>query len=74
MLRDNDKAKALNNGLDFDSSAIQSIRYDGRGNAKVAYTSAPNKEYDFPMTDKEFQAFENAPSKGQFMYYEAGRY
>lgn len=67
------KGERIDNGVDYDSSAIQSVDYDGRGNAKVQYTGS-NKQYDFPMTDDEFEELKSDPSKGSWMYHTARRY
>ena len=62
------------NGLDYDSSAIQSVRFDpNTNNAKVRYTGG-SKEYDFPMTQDEFDEMKWSGSKGQWMAYQARRY
>ena len=67
------KDESISNGVDFDSSAIQSVDYDGRGNMKVQYTSG-GKKYDFPCSPDEWQNLKDSSSKGQYMYYDARRY
>lgn len=62
------------NGIDYDSSAIDSVEYHPeRQEAEITYVCG-GKAYTFPMDDKEFTDFQNAPSKGQWVYYNARRY
>ena len=61
------KKTNIYNGLDYDSSAIQSVRFDpNTNNAKVRYTGG-SKEYDFPMTQDEFDEMKWSGSKGQWV-------
>ncbi len=63
------------NGVDYDSSAIKSVKfYPEKNEADVQYTGVGGKTYKFPMTQEEFDALQNAGSKGQWMYYVARRY
>ena len=69
-----DKNKVFN-GVDYDSSAIKSVKFHPNKNeADVVYTGLGNKTYKFPMTQEEFDAFQDAGSKGGWMYYNARRY
>ena len=66
--------KDIYNGVDYDSSAIESVKFDpSTNNAKVVYTGG-GKEYDFPMTQQEFDKLKWSGSKGQWMAYKARRY
>lgn len=68
-----DKNKVFN-GVDYDSSAIKSVKFHPEKNeADVVYVGG-DKKYKFPMSQEEFDAFQNAGSKGQWMYYVARRY
>lgn len=67
------KDDSIYNGLDYDSSAIDSAEYDGRGNMKVQYKGG-GKKYDFPCSPDEWKDLKDSPSKGQWMYYLARRY
>ncbi len=62
------------NGVDYDSSAIDKVEYHPeRQEAEITYVGG-DKAYTFPMDDREFNDFKNAPSKGQWVYYNARRY
>lgn len=61
------KKNEIYNGIDYDSSAIQSIKWDpNTQNAKVVWTGS-SKEYDYPMTEQEFNNAKWSGSKGQYM-------
>lgn len=64
----------LYNGVDYDSSAIEKVRFDpNTNNAKITYVGG-GKEYDFPMTQQEFDRMKWSGSKGQWVAYKARRY
>lgn len=68
------KSEHIQNGRQYRSSAISTVDYDGKGNMKVKYRNGNGKQYDFPCSPEEWEELKSAPSKGQYMYYNARRY
>lgn len=68
-----DKPERIQNGRQYRSSAISSVVWDGRDNAKVKYRGG-KKVYDFPMDKEEFDDLKNSLSKGKWFWTTARRY